>query len=101
MRTAALLLLLVLVASTRLSAQTIDVIRGRITGPDSLPIVNATVRATTNLGNVSKSARTDRNGRYAITFPSGEGDYWIDVSALGFAPTWRRSRDWSSRVRWH
>jgi Carboxypeptidase regulatory-like domain len=86
MRTAVLLFLIVLGASTRASAQTIDVIRGRITGPDSLPIVNATVRATTNLGNVSKSARTDRNGRYAITFPSGEGDYWIDVSALGFAP---------------
>ncbi len=86
MRTAVWALLLSISVSARAAAQTIDVIRGRITGPDSLPIVNATVRATSTLGNVSRSARTDRNGRYAITFPSGEGDYWIDVSALGFAP---------------
>ena len=35
--------------------------------------------------NVSKSTTTDKNGRYAITFPSGDGDYWIAVSAIGFA----------------
>ena len=35
--------------------------------------------------NVSKSTTTDKDGRYAITFPSGDGDYWVTISAIGFA----------------
>lgn len=74
-------------APTRVEAQTtLDVIRGRITGSDTLPVVGATVRATSYNGNVTKTAKTDRNGRYSITFPQGEGDYWIQISAIGFEP---------------
>lgn len=62
-----------------------DVIRGRVTGPDSLPIENVVVTATTISGNVSRTARTDRQGRYTITFPNGEGDYMVSFAALGFA----------------
>ena len=62
-----------------------DVIRGRVTGPDSLPIENVVVTATTLSGNVSRTARTDRQGRYTITFPGGEGDYIVNFAALGFA----------------
>ena len=62
-----------------------DVIRGRVTGPDSLPIENVVVTATTLSGNVSRTARTDRQGRYTITFPGGEGDYMVSFAALGFA----------------
>jgi len=67
-----------------LFAQT-DVIRGRITGPDSLPIERATVTVTSLSGNVSRSARTDKSGRYTVTFPGDEGDYFVNVAALGFA----------------
>ncbi len=67
-------------------AQQVDVIRGRITGPDSLPVEGATVTATSISGNVSRSARTDGNGRYTITFPGGDGDYMITVSLLGYIP---------------
>ncbi|HEV8217572.1 MAG TPA: TonB-dependent receptor, partial [Gemmatimonadaceae bacterium] len=67
-----------------LFAQT-DVIRGRITGPDSLPIEHATVTVTSLSGNVSRSARTDKNGRYTVTFPGDEGDYFVNIAALGFA----------------
>jgi hypothetical protein len=67
----------------RLQAQT-DVIRGRIIGPDSVPIERATITVTTLSGNVSRSARTDKNGRYTITFPGDEGDYWVSIAALGF-----------------
>src|SRR5690606_30570569 len=39
---------------------------------------------TTLTGQVSRTARTDRNGRYQISFPGGEGDYWITFQAVGF-----------------
>jgi len=29
-------------------------------------------------------AKTDRNGRYAISYPSGDGDYWLEFRAIGF-----------------
>ncbi|MEK7401113.1 MAG: TonB-dependent receptor [Gemmatimonadota bacterium] len=67
------------------AAQSVDVIRGRVTGPDSLPIENAVVSATTMSGNVSRTTRTDRQGRFTITFPNGEGDYMMSYAALGFA----------------
>ncbi len=67
-------------------AQQADVIRGRITGPDSLPIQGATVSAVSISGNVTRNARTDRNGRFTIAFPGGEGDYMVTVMLLGYAP---------------
>jgi hypothetical protein len=62
-----------------------DVIRGRVTGPDSLPLENVVVTATTISGNVSRTARTDKQGRYTITFANGEGDYMLSFAALGYA----------------
>ena len=67
-------------------AQQADVIRGRITGPDSAAVEGATVTATSISGNVSRSARTDRNGRFTIAFPGGDGDYMVTVTLLGYAP---------------
>lgn len=68
-----------------LAAQTTDVIRGRVTGPDSLPIQGVTVTATSISGNVSRNARTDRNGNFSISFPNGDGDYIVAFAALGYA----------------
>jgi Carboxypeptidase regulatory-like domain len=73
-------------ASMPLSAQQLDVIRGVITGPDSIVIAGARVTATSLSGNVNRNARTDTKGRFTITFPGGEGDYFITVTALGFSP---------------
>ncbi|HXT17268.1 MAG TPA: TonB-dependent receptor [Gemmatimonadaceae bacterium] len=67
-----------------LSAQT-DVVRGRIIGPDSLPVERANVTVTSLSGNVSRNARTDKNGRFTVTFPGDEGDYMVTIGALGFA----------------
>ncbi|MCC7053913.1 MAG: carboxypeptidase regulatory-like domain-containing protein [Gemmatimonadaceae bacterium] len=67
-------------------AQQLDVIRGLVTGPDSIPIAGARVTATSLSGYVNRSARTDTRGRFTITFPGGEGDYFVTVTALGFAP---------------
>ena len=68
------------------TAQGLDVIRGVITGPDNAPIENANITATSVQGNVNRTARTDKSGRFTITFPGGEGDYFINVTAIGFAP---------------
>lgn len=67
-------------------AQELDVIRGQITGPDSIPIAGARVTATSLSGSVNRNARTDTKGRFTITFPGGDGDYFISVTALGFSP---------------
>ncbi len=68
------------------AAQSVDIIRGRVLGPDTVAIPNVLVTATTFSGNVSRTARTDRNGRYTISFPGGEGNYWVTFTALGFTP---------------
>ena len=68
------------------AAQGLDVIRGQIAGPDNVPIENANVTATSVQGGVNRSVRTDRSGRFTITFPGGEGDYFVNVTAIGFAP---------------
>ncbi|MFL5487543.1 MAG: carboxypeptidase regulatory-like domain-containing protein [Gemmatimonadaceae bacterium] len=71
-------------AGSSVSAQQLDVIRGQIVGPDGKPLEDAKVTATSISGNVNRSARTDKNGRYTITFPGGEGDYFVEVAALGY-----------------
>ena len=62
-----------------------DVIRGRVIGPDSVPVERATVTVTSIVGSITRNARTDKNGRYTIAFPGDEGDYMVTVAALGFA----------------
>lgn len=67
-------------------AQQTDIIRGRVTGPDTMPVKGVTVTATSYQGNVSKKAATDKNGRFTIIFVNGEGDYWLEFRAIGFTP---------------
>lgn len=55
-------------------------------GPDAQPVPNVLVTATTLTGNVSRTARTDRSGRYTISFPGGEGDYWVTFAGIGYSP---------------
>ena len=82
----AVALLAIVSAATSLQAQGVDVIRGVITGPDRSPIENANVTATSVAGGVNRTARTDKNGRFTITFPGGEGDYFLSATAIGYAP---------------
>jgi hypothetical protein len=64
-----------------------DVIRGRVTAsPDNAPILGAVITATSLSGNVSRRATTNSDGRYTITFPGGDGDYWVTFAAIGYAP---------------
>ena len=62
-----------------------DVIRGRIVGPDSTPIERAVVTVTSLNGSVSRNTRTDKSGRYTITVPAADCDYFVNVAAIGFA----------------
>ena len=66
------------------AAQQVDVIRGRITGTENEPLDNVTVVVTSISGNVNRTARTDRSGRFTVTFPGGDGDYLVTVTALGY-----------------
>ena len=69
-----------------LAAQGADILRGRVTGPDDQPISGVIVTATSVSGNVSRRARTGRDGRFTIAFPGGDGDYFVLYQALGYAP---------------
>ena len=66
-------------------AQGADVIRGRVVDPDSNPVANVEVSATSISGNVTRRTRTGRDGRFTITFPNGDGDYMVAFNATGFA----------------
>ncbi len=87
-RAACVLVALASIAFTRSAhAQAADVIRGRVSNAaDSAAIPNATVTVTTISGGVNRSAKTDRNGRYTVVFPNGDGDYLVKFVALGYAP---------------
>ena len=83
-RSSSILLLMVAFGGS-LFAQQADMIRGRVTAQDGSSIENARVTVTSIPNNVTKNTATDKTGRYAVTFPSGDGDYWITVNAIGFA----------------
>ena len=72
--------------SANVRAQTVDVLRGRVTGPERQPLEGVEVTVTTLSGAVSRTARSDRNGRYMVTFPDGDGDYFASFRSLGYAP---------------
>ncbi|HEY4215599.1 MAG TPA: carboxypeptidase-like regulatory domain-containing protein [Gemmatimonadaceae bacterium] len=90
-RRGALLRLLIVVLACAggarvLRAQATDVIRGTIAGLDSQPLEGARVTVSSYQGDVQKTATTDKSGRFTVIFINGEGDYWIDVTKIGFAP---------------
>ena len=66
-------------------AQQTDVIRGRITRADSTPMEGVSVKATSYQGTVEKTATTDKSGRFTLIFINGEGDYWLELTKIGYA----------------
>lgn len=68
-----------------LAAQTTDIIRGKVIGPDSVAVPGVLVAVTSISGNVSRQSRTDKNGNFSISFPNGDGDYIVSFSAMGFS----------------
>lgn len=72
--------------ATLAAQQAADLIRGRVTGADGQPIAGAQVTAVSYYGGITKSTRTNREGRYSLTYPNGEGAYWLSFAAIGFQP---------------
>src|SRR3954463_729856 len=87
MRFALSLALCVFGAAVSASAQESDIIRGKVTGPDSLPLENVKVTAMSMSTNQSISRNTAKDGRFTIIFPNGGGDFIISYAAIGFQPT--------------
>lgn len=82
---ASLLSALLLAVAPPALAQQVDVIRGRVTGAENEPLENVSIIVTSISGNVNRTARTDRQGRFTVTFPNGDGDYMVTFNALGYA----------------
>lgn len=82
---AVLVLLPIALFSRSVRAQA-DVLRGRITGDSGAAVAGAAVVATSVSGGLARKAMTGADGRYTITVPNGDGDYWVDVTAIGYAP---------------
>ena len=81
-----LLALLLLLAAPLGAQEAPDIIRGRVLGPDSLPREGVRVTALSLLNQSTRSATTDRNGRYTIVFPGGGGDYLVTFQLIGMTP---------------
>jgi hypothetical protein len=63
-----------------------DIIMGQVLGPDSLPVPNARIEATSVESGTVRTKTTDAEGRYTIVFPDGGGNYRVTVAAIGFTP---------------
>ncbi|MGH7460887.1 MAG: carboxypeptidase-like regulatory domain-containing protein, partial [Longimicrobiales bacterium] len=77
-------LLLVVIGTRPVAAQT-DVIRGKVTSSDGLPLPNVRVTATSIPGNVTRSAQTNAQGNFQLPFPNGTGDYIMGYAIFGYA----------------
>ena len=73
----------VIAAPRSITAQT-DVIRGRVTNNDGLPLMGVRVTATSIPGNVTREVRTSDKGQYQIAFAGGTGDYIMGFALIGY-----------------
>src|SRR6476646_1644593 len=67
-----------------LHAQGTDVIRGRVTNTEGLPLPNVRVTATSIPGNVTREIRSNGQGNFQIAFPNGTGDYIMGYALIGY-----------------
>src|SRR6478672_6463490 len=64
-----------------------DLLRGRVRGPDSLGIKNATVSVLpATAGATSRYVRTDSTGNWSLQMDGTAPTYTVTVTALGLAP---------------
>src|SRR6185369_12197210 len=67
-----------------LHAQGTDVIRGRVTNTEGLPLPGVRVTATSIPGNITREIRTNNQGSFQIAFPNGTGDYIMGYALIGY-----------------
>lgn len=78
--------LLLAATAASASAQS-EIIRGRVFGPDSLPVAQAEVMVTGLITRAVQTARTDSKGVYTLVFADAEGEYLVAVRKIGLAST--------------
>jgi len=61
-----------------------DVIRGKVTDQEGLPLPSVRVTATSIPGNVTREVRTNGKGDFQIVFPGGTGDYMMGYALIGY-----------------
>lgn len=66
-----------------------DVISGRITDLNGRPVADALVGATATGTAITRTYKTDADGRYKIYFPGAASEYSLQVKRMGFAPVQR------------
>jgi Carboxypeptidase regulatory-like domain len=64
-----------------------DIIRGRVIGTDKAPIENVSVTATSLVNQTSRTAKTNKDGRFTIIFSGGGGDYMMSLTLIGYQMT--------------
>lgn len=77
-------LALMTVGLPRTLAAQVDVIRGKVTSAEGVPLGNVRVTATSIPGNVTRTTRTDSRGSFQIAFPGGQGDYMMGYALVGY-----------------
>jgi hypothetical protein len=65
----------------------VDVLTGRVTGPDGMPLAGAQVEALSVATELTRTSVTDGAGRYLILFPDGGGLFVLRFSFIGMADT--------------
>lgn len=65
---------------------TTEIITGRVTGPDSVPINGARVEVTSVASGVARTTTTRSDGRYTLLFREGGSQFRVTVTALGMRP---------------
>ncbi|HET9637129.1 MAG TPA: carboxypeptidase-like regulatory domain-containing protein [Gemmatimonadaceae bacterium] len=66
-----------------------DVISGRVTDLNGRPVSDALVGATDAGTGLTRTFKTDADGRYRIYFPGTPSQYSLQVKRMGFAPVQR------------
>jgi len=82
---------LALIALTATASQaqvgtTTEIIAGRVTGPDSLPIAGALVDVTSLTTGVIRHTQTHADGRFSLLFRDGGPQYRLIVRMIGMIP---------------
>ncbi len=85
LRRPAALLVMLFTASTPGLAQEADILTGRVVDESEQPLAGARVEAMSLETEITRSAITDRAGRFMINFPDGGGRYLLRISFLGMA----------------
>ncbi|MEO8333481.1 MAG: carboxypeptidase regulatory-like domain-containing protein [bacterium] len=63
---------------------TTDIIMGKVTGPDTTPVVGARIEVKSLETGITRRKTTNEKGEYSIIFPDGGGSYELKVTFIGF-----------------